>query len=346
MKKHIRMGLWLNYVLSFFVVLLITTLLASILIWSMVSTGQFTADRPHKTPFFFLLLISIIFGTFMAALVSRRMAKPMQQLNRAIRQVAKGDFTIQPEPTKGPREFREIYNNFSIMVHELGSIETLRNDFVKNVSHEFKNPIAAIEGYAKLLQGDQVNETDRIEYAGMILYSAGNLSALCSNMLQLSKLEDQEIVVEKSRFRLDEQIRMAVLMLEPEWRKKEMDLDIDLEVINYTWNEELLSQIWVNLISNAIKYTPPHGTISIAMRQLDGEISVSVSDTGMGMNNEVQQRIFDKFYQGDPSRNTRGNGLGLTLVKKIVTLAEGQIQVESIERRGSTFTVTLPAYRS
>lgn len=231
--------------------------------------------------------------------------------------------------------------NFNKMVKELNSIETLQSDFIQNVSHEIKTPLAAIEGYAALLSASTRDEQNKL-YAEQILKSSRQLSTLTGNILKLSKLENQSIISEKKTFSLDEQIRQAVLSLEPIWSAKNIDIDLNLPEISFYGNEDLIFQIWTNLISNGIKFTPSGGLVSVKMTAEDSFVNVVVADNGIGMTEEVQKHIFDKFYQAEGSRSMEGNGLGLTLVKKILSLCDGTIEVTSQPDLGSKFTVKLP----
>lgn len=225
---------------------------------------------------------------------------------------------------------------------ELSHIETLRNDFVANVSHEFKTPIAAIEGYATLLQNHNLSKEKADHYIEKILENSQRLAKLSGNILTLSKLENQEMVLRKSEYRLDEQIRKAILLLENKWSEKELEFDLELPKVSYYGSESLLEQVWVNLLDNAIKHAPAGSEIHICIWQKDTEFTVSISDNGSGMSDEIQKHIFEKFYQGDPSRKAEGNGLGLALVKRIIELCKGTIEVESVPGNGATFTVVLP----
>ena len=227
------------------------------------------------------------------------------------------------------------------MTEELGSIEIFRNDFVNSVSHEFKTPLTAIEGYATLLQSESLTEEERQTYTTYIINSTKRLTNLSTNILKLSRLENQELALEKNTFNLAEQIRTTILTLEREWSNKEMALDIELEEINYTGNQDLLFQVWLNLIYNAIKFTPNSGLIKVVLKQENQKILFQVIDNGIGISPDARKRIFEKFYQSDKSHNSEGSGLGLPLVRRIVNLHEGIIHVESTIGIGSTFTVTL-----
>lgn len=285
--------------------------------------------------------LSSVFTLFIGFLTNNFM-KPVRKLIEATNEVAKGDFSIRLSESNVPTEIYEMNSSFNKMVKELSSIETLRNDFIVSVSHEFKTPIAAIEGYTTLLQDSNLSYDERMEYTKIILDSSRQLSSLSGNILKLSKLETQEILPDKKYFSLDEQLRQALLLLETQWSKKNIDIDMDLKTITYYGSEDLLMQVWINIFSNAIKFTPENGLIVTSLKQTPNGICVSISDNGIGMSKDVQDRIFDKFYQGDKSRNFQGNGLGLTLVKRILDLCKCKINVISKLNEGSTFNIYLP----
>lgn len=287
------------------------------------------------------LLISILIATIISGIASKRILRPIRNLSKATEEVAKGNFSVKIGIPKD-YEFALLAKNFNKMVHELSSIETLRNDFVSNVSHEIKTPIASIQGFAKLIQDKNLNDDERNEFTDIIISESSRLSKLTSNILKLSKLENQDIITGKVEFALDEQIRCAILILEPEWNEKGIDLDIDLDKANIIGNEDLLQQVWLNIIGNAIKFTEKGGTIGIKLMDLQDKIIVKISDNGIGMNEETQRHIFDKFYQGDKSRLSGGNGLGLSLVKRIIELCNGELKVKSKVNYGTTFTIELP----
>lgn len=218
----------------------------------------------------------------------------------------------------------------------------LRNDFVENVSHEFKTPLTAIEGYTTLLQKPDLSEEKRLEYTRRILVNTQRLNALTGNILLLSRLENQQMQVRRERYCLDEQLRECILLLEDDWSSKEIELDIDLTDCEITANRDLLAQVWQNVIGNAVKFTPRGGKISVALRQSDTGAEVAVADNGCGMTGEQQRHMFEKFYQGDRSRSTQGNGLGLALAKRIVDLHGGTIQVQSAPDQGTKMTISIP----
>ena len=289
-----------------------------------------------------VLLISILSGAAIAVGLSKIFVSPMMKLGDAMRKVAGGDFTVRLDCTSKIRDVREVYGSFNTMVKELGNTETLQTDFVSNVSHEFKTPINAIEGYASLLQDSQLTDEQKNAYIDKIIFNTRRLSDLVGNILLLSKVNNQTISLKASTFRLDEQVRQSILALESKWEKKEIEFDIDLDEIEYTGYENLLSHVWLNLIDNAVKFSPQNGQIRIRLKQLDGSVTFSIWDNGLPIPEADIDRIFNKFYQGDNSHASEGNGLGLALVRKIVAAAHGTINVTSSEDAGTEFVVALP----
>jgi signal transduction histidine kinase len=287
------------------------------------------------------LAVSVLIGTVITNFVGRTIFQPVRELSRAASEVAKGNFKVRVRVPADP-EYAILAKNFNRMAEQLSGIETLRGDFISNVSHEFKTPLASIQGFAKLLQSDTISETERQEYISIIISETSRLSKLSSNILNLTKLENQKTIGAKKRFSLDEQIRNILLVLEPEWSKKDIDLDIDLEDVMYIGNEELMAQIWQNVINNAIKFTPVGGKIRVALFRSEKSIEAEVWDSGPHIDKVAIAKIFEKFYQGDKSRATEGNGLGLALVKRIIELAQGSIRVENVPSGGVSFKISLP----
>lgn len=284
--------------------------------------------------------ISILIATILSSIFSKNILSPVRALSKGTEEVAKGDFTVQLDIPKD-HEFGSLTQNFNKMVNELSSIETLRNDFVSNVSHEIKTPLASIQGFAKLIQDGNLNEEEKKEFADIIISESGRLSKLVSNILKLSKLDNQDIITEKVKFSLDEQIRCSILIMEPEWSDKNIEFDIDLDEVYIVENEDLLQQVWLNLIGNAIKFSNERGIIKIKLMSLNNNVLVEISDNGIGIDEENKRHIFEKFYQGDKSRLSSGNGLGLSLVKRIIELCDGDIRVKSKIGEGTTFIVEL-----
>lgn len=337
-------NLWGALVLSVFLILLCNGILMFGLSMLIVKSGLIDVGRFH---IFWLvsvlLLASVLTGTAITAIVGRKLLAPINDLSDAAKRVAKGDFDARVAYEDHKVDvIGEMAVNFNSMVHELGSMETLRNDFIVNVSHEFKTPIAAIEGYATLMQDRELTPEERADYSRLIIESTRQLSSLSSNILKLAKLENQEIVGGKTEFALDEQLRQALLLLEAQWNDKRINLDLTLEPVVYYGNEELLMQVWLNLLGNAFKFTDNGGEVAVSLFSTEAAIMVQFSDSGTGMTEEVMKRIFEKFYQGDKSRSAEGNGLGLPLVRRIVELSGGSVSVESTPGKGSVFTVRLP----
>jgi signal transduction histidine kinase len=294
-------------------------------------------------PLINLYMVSVFVGTTISAIIGKRILSPLVKFSEALMEVGKGNFNIKLNENKhNPDELKTMYRNFNIMVNELNNIETFRRDFIANVSHEFKTPLASIDGYTMLLQDSNLTEEEKKQYINKILSNTKRLSNLVSIILQISRLENQGIIAEKNNFKLDEQLRQAILLLESKWSIKNLNLNIDLEPITFYGNEELIMQVWANIFSNAIKFTPNNGTIKCTLRQSYGWIIAVISDTGIGMSEDVQNHIFDKFYQGDKSHSFEGNGLGLALVKRIIDLCGGTIEVQSEYKKGSTFIIKLP----
>ena len=270
--------------------------------------------------------------------------RPMWKLSEAARKIAKGDFSFRIIPIRkdGKKDYVEVmFDDFNTMACELQSIETLKNDFIANVSHEIKTPLAIIQGYATALQNDELNVEDRHDYINTIVEASNKLSTLVSNILKLNKLENERILPEAHRFDLSEQLRRCALGFEDIWENKNISFDFELEETIVNYDEGLLEIVWSNLISNAIKFTNHGGSIIIKLKSRDGSVRISVSDTGCGIDEEAQKHIFDKFYQSDSSRSQEGNGLGLAMVKRAVELLGGTITVESQPGEGSIFMVIL-----
>lgn len=271
---------------------------------------------------------------------------PLHMLAEATEQVSNGDFSVYVPTihTADRLDYLDVMIlDFNRMVEELGSVETLKTDFVSNVSHEMKTPISVIKNYAELLQTGKGTEEERQEYARNIEEAAVRLSNLISNILRLNKLENQRIDPEIESYDLCGQLEECILHYEEMWDDKDLELEVDMEekaVVQA--DRSLMEMVWNNLFSNAIKFTEPGGSVSIRQTTSADHVEVAVTDTGCGMSRENVRHIFDKFYQGDTSHSKEGNGLGLALVQRILTLMNGEITVVSEKGKGSTFTVRLP----
>ena len=339
---------------SLFPISLFAIYLGVLLLMSGIHQGLVVLMNTLELNGFIQTLIPTIYWTAVAAgltLFTRKKVKdtyeePLHRLADATQQVAGGDFsvyvpTIHTADRLGYLDVMIL--DFYKMVGEVGSVETLKTDFVSNVSHEMKTPIAVIKNYAELLQMKNASDGEKAEYARNIEEAAGHLSALISNILKLNKLENQRIDPEIESYDLCGQLEECILQYEELWDEKELELEVDMEekaVIQA--DPSLMELVWNNLLSNAIKFTEQGGKVTVRQDTEAEYVEVSVSDTGCGMSKESIRHIFDKFYQGDTSHSKEGNGLGLALVKRILVLMNGDIQVVSQEGKGSTFTVKLP----
>lgn len=332
------------YLLSFVMLLLLATLFPD--------TYKYWMLRP-------LLLIGIVLaasamvGGIISFFLTKHFLKPMSKLMDATKAVAAGDYSVRVVTEKmlldikdyhSPvNEFEDFVESFNKMAEALGSVEMLRSDFVNTISHEFKTPVVSIRGYAKLLQDPNLSEEQRREYTDIIIQESQRLTAMSSNILLLSRYEHTDVLTDKTVFSLDEQIRDCIQLQSRAWIEKNIILSGDLESVMFYGNPDILNHLWSNLLSNAIKFTPDGGAISVTLAQKDGMVTVRFCDSGIGMDEEALSHMYEKFYQADSSRAAAGNGLGLSIVKRIVTLCGGEISVESELGLGTTFTVTIPA---
>lgn len=290
-----------------------------------------------------LNIISLIVAVIATHFFSKWFFDPIKDLCEGMQKVSDGDLSVHLETKSSSIEIQEMIAGFNMMIQELASVEILQTDFVSNVSHEFKTPINAIEGYTTLLQGNENLDDDQRLYIEKILFNTARLSSLVSNILLLSKIENQSIQTHREWYGLDEQVREAIVALESEWEPKEIDFDVDLDDIEYYGNENMMRHVWSNLIGNAIKFSPHRGEVKIRLRKKDELIHFSIEDQGCGLTDEAKKHIFDKFYQEDTSHKEEGNGLGLALVKRILSIERGEINAENLPEKGCRFTVILQA---
>ncbi len=337
-----------NYVIFFLVVAFAVTCCMLLFISTLAdSMGLvFTEENiaaAAKLTFGNVVLITLIFGTIDYLRRRLMVDRPVRIITEAAEKIMQGDFSVRIAPMHGAgvAGFNQIASAINQMAQELSGTETLRTDFIANVSHELKTPLAVMGNYATMLQRPGITETEKNEYAKAISEATRRLAQLITNILKLNKLENQQIFPRAEEYDLGEQLCQSLLQFEDAWERKNLNIETDLEEgVHIRSDAELLSLVWNNLISNAIKFTPEGGTVSLALKTREDRVSVSVSDTGCGMKPEVGQHIFEKFYQGDTSHATQGNGLGLALVKRVVDILSGEIGVESIYGQGSTFTVS------
>lgn len=340
-KKH--SSLWLYFSTIVFATMM-TVFLFVLVLWVVLFKIDVVSISPfgHRMPIVVFLAGSVLIGAMITLFVGKLIIKPIQKISTAFEQVSKGDFEVRACENEKITEISDMAKCFNAMVYDLSHIETLRNDFVVNVSHEFKTPIASIEGYAELLQNPNLSEEKRSRYIEKITDNSQRLSTLLTNVLALSKLENQKTVLNKKEYRLDEQIRRVILLLEEKWTKKNIDFEIDLQSCYYCTNESLLDRVWFNLIDNAIKYSNQNGKVVIKLDEGENDIFFSITNDGCTISSEAQKHIFEKFYQGDSSRKNEGNGLGLSIVKSIVDLCGGEIYVKSDDFDKTKFVVKLP----
>lgn len=289
-----------------------------------------------------LIVLVLVFIGLWVYRITHSATNPITEFSRAMRKIADGDYDVELATGENGKEFEQLEKDFNAMVTQLKNNEYLHKDFSSNISHEFKTPLAIIKGYADLLQSNNLTDEERKNYSGQIAQESKRLTSLTSNLLKLSSLDYNETHMKRTQFSLDEQIRQAVLGMESKWSAKNIRMDLELKDIEYIGEEELMNQVWMNLLDNAIKFTPEHGKISVMAMKNKEEITVTIEDDGIGMSEETMSHVFEQFYRGDTENRYEGSGLGLSLVYRIVQLHGGSILVESEIGSGSIFMVTLP----
>jgi len=337
-KKKSRVSIRAFYMLLLIVEIIIIIASASGILELIHSLFEVTKKLPN---IIWLVAIGLVLGSATNIFITRFLSSPITTLKEAMKDVAGGNFDVSLDTKKGFTELREISESFNVMTKELRATEIVQTDFVSNVSHEFKTPINAIEGYATLLQDSDLSAEESAEYVEKILYNTKRLSSLVGNILLLSKIDNQGIPDKKTVYRLDEQIRGAIVSLEPKWSERECEFDVELASIEYEGCEPLLYHVFDNLIGNAIKFGPDGGVIKVRLFRTEAEIVFTVEDEGPGIDEEHIKHIFNRFYQTDSSHKAEGNGLGLSLVKRILELTGGRIFVENLPERGAKFTVVM-----
>ncbi len=331
------------------IILVMVTSFLSVLFAILTVNGKFL-ERPEMRHVMFGLaagdvILLIILMTIIAVgfiLVMRSMMRPILELDKAVKKVTAGDYNVKLRTYNRAEEIVELLDNFNVMVEQLKNNEYLHKDFSSNISHEFKTPLAIIKGYADLLEEGNLTEEEQRNYAGYISRESKRLSTLTANLLSLSSLDYDKIHGRKNRFSLDEQIRQSVLNMEAKWLEKSIEIDLDLDEMRFTGEEELINQVWFNLLDNAIKFTDEGGKISISAKSNGESINIKFTDTGVGMDGETLEHIYEQFYRGDTAKRYDGTGLGLSLVQRIIQLHDGRISAESKPGEGTTFTIILP----
>ncbi len=330
-----------SLVIATIIALLILILVSEKVIY--VDQSVYSLLSLYTTIFLACLISGIIIGSTIALIG----LNPVHLMSNAIKSVAEGNYTVKLKELRfrsSSSEMKGLVKSFNEMVDKLNKTQTLSEDFISNISHEFKTPLHTILGYASLLDDNKITETERKSYVKIITDAITSLSNLVSNILKLNKLEKQDIKIEVSRFNLDEQLREAIILLQSLWENKNINIDLttDLFETKIKSDKALLLQVWENLISNAIKYSKNNSDIKVSIKNSGLNVEVTISDNGIGMSEETVNHIFEKFYQGDVSHSKNGNGLGMCLVKDILNLLECEIDINSKIDEGTDIVVTIP----
>ena len=311
-----------------------------------VQLSQENLSLAAKLTFGNVVILSLLFTAIDFVRRELVIQRSVRHIVQAAQTIVAGDFSVRVKPISrfsSDESFNEIVQCFNRMAEELASVETLRTDFIANVSHELKTPLAAMNNYATLLQAPNLPEEQRVAYAKAIAQRSRQLSRMMTNILKLNKLENQQIYPNCRPYDLSDQLCQSLLQFEDVWESKDIDLDTQIpDRVTISADQELLELVWNNLLSNAFKFTPAGGQVRLCLRQLDQQVAVTIQDTGCGISPNTQSHIFEKFYQGDTSHATQGNGLGLALVRRVVDICQGSIQLTSAPGQGTTFTITLP----
>ena len=354
MKRERNVRRIINTVSNFFVFFLLAAFVTTCCIMLFISALQDSVGRDFtqneitlaaKITMVNVVLLSIAMAVIDYLRRKFMVERPVKRITDATSRMIQGDFNVRIEPTAtlgSDDSFNEIIACINKMAEELSGVETLRTDFIANVSHEMKTPLAVMQNYGTLLQAHDLTDDTRIEYAKAITESSRRLADMMTNILKLNKLENQQIYGELTTFNLGEQLCECLLQYESIWERKGIEIETSIEEgVLISADAELLSLVWNNLFSNAFKFTDNGGKVSLSLNADDKYATVKVSDTGCGMSAEVGAHIFEKFYQADESRATQGNGLGLALVKRVIDIMQGEISVESTVGVGSSFTIKI-----
>ena len=332
--KH-YLALTILFVVIIFIIVSISVLLGGILLFVLVQNNIIIEstdfDTNAKNLICYMGIFSIAFGTLMVIFIGELPLKPIKRLIIKLKKLARGDFGTRLRfgyPLDKHPTFMELSESFNTMAEELENTEILRSDFINNFSHEFKTPIVSIAGFAKLLKRGDLTEEQKKEYLNIIEEESLRLSYMATNVLNLTKVENQTILTDISEFNLSEQIRSSILLLENHWTKKKLEFSIEFDEYNIHANEELLKQVWINLIHNAIKFSPEYGLIVIKIVEQEEYYKITVANSGEEIPFESRDKIFNKFYQADESHSSEGNGVGLAIVKRILELHKGDITVD------------------
>ncbi|MDE6473705.1 MAG: HAMP domain-containing histidine kinase [Clostridia bacterium] len=331
-----------RYVVFFVIIAAIITLAVPVYDYARQRSG---GDKGVMSVVMLLVILFLAGLVVLVDVIRRKLTdeKPLEQIRQATESIARGDFSVRlyMDSRFNLGGYDEIMQNLNIMAQELSKSEILKSDFIANVSHELKTPLAIIQSYCQLLQEKNLAEEERIKYAQALIQASKKLTALITNILKLNKLENQQILTDLENIKINSQLEELIVNYIEVIEEKGIELEVDLQEVTVNSVAGYLEIVWSNLLSNAIKFTDSGGKIKVSAKQIDGKAVVSVSDSGVGMTPETGNRIFEKFYQGDTSHTQEGNGLGLALVKKVIDKLGGSISVSSELGKGSTFTVTI-----
>ncbi|MEG2848314.1 MAG: HAMP domain-containing sensor histidine kinase [Bacilli bacterium] len=283
-------------------------------------------------------IIIIFTGIVLFSAVAKTIVSRVKNITLASKKVEEGDYSVRINDN-GKDEISNLSENFNSMIVKIDKTEIMRQEFVANVSHEIQSPITSIMGFSTLLQSDCLSEEDKVMYAKIIEEESRRLSKLSENLLKLTSLDNEQNTIKKENFYLDEQIRRVILMMESQWTKKNLNFNVELSKVKIYADKDLMEQVWINLIGNAIKFSNDYCDIDVEVKRVNNEVKASIRDYGIGINREEMNQIFDRFYQAEESRRVEGSGLGLSIVKKIITIHEGSINVKSTVGEGTEFTI-------
>ncbi|OUO80709.1 two-component sensor histidine kinase [Blautia sp. An249] len=338
-KEPPRFAITVIFTIIVFCILMITMMVVGIAVYFLANAGIIVV--PNLGALLLTIAVaSIIVGTIISVFLGKIPMRPVYKLIYALNSLAAGNYDTRLSMNV-PKVGKDLEESFNILAEELQNTEMLRSDFVNNFSHEFKTPLVSIKGFARLLQKGSLPEEKKKEYIDIISAESSRLADMATKVLDLTKLENQNILTDVSEYNVSEQLRESILLLERKWLEKELEISADFEEYQIHGNQEMLKQVWINLIDNAIKFSPSGGAIGVSVTRNADSIMVMVSNGGAPIKEEEKERIFQKFYQGDTSHTSQGNGIGLAIVRRIVELHDGEVWVDSTEEQ-TTFTVKLP----
>ena len=348
-KKSIQRSLVRSFIISIALVIIITIIEFSIFVLPSINNQLIDISKENVNSLIYVVrrflgitIVNIILiSVVLIRINTKKMLQPMKQINEATKKVTAGDYDIELE-TKREDEIGELTQNFNKMTKGLQSIENLQKEFINNVSHEIKTPISSIQGFAKLLKDKNLSDKEREEYSNIIIEESERLTNLTGKMLKLAKLHNQDRIINKQEILIAEQLRKAISLLDPKWTEKGIKINVSFEENIFLGDEELIFQVWINLLENAIKFSKTNGKIDVKVSHKNNDIIVTIKDYGVGMQEDEIEKAFERFYQIDKSHSEEGSGLGLAIVKRIIELSDGKIEIESKENKGTTVIVKLP----